>query len=167
MTKQVSLRPLSKSDWNSVSKIYADGIATGLATFETEVPNWETWDNKYIKTCRLVAKVDNLIVGFAVLSNVSKRNVYKGVAEVSVYVANNYKGRKIGKILLKKLIEESENNGFWTLQAGIFSENIPSINLHKKCGFRIVGVREKIGQLNGRWHDVQLMEKRSSLQVNE
>lgn len=157
----VSIRSLINTDWNSISKIYADGIATGIATFETVVPNWETWSTKHIESCRIVAIKNNAVVGFAVLSQVSKRHVYKGVAEVTVYVDKNYKNIGIGSILLKAIISESEQNGFWTLQASIFSENIASIEVHKKCGFRIVGVREKIGQLNGKWYDNQLMERRS------
>ncbi|RKE98633.1 GNAT family N-acetyltransferase [Ichthyenterobacterium magnum] len=157
----IILRPLLENDWDSVSKIYAEGISTGLATFETEIPNWKQWDSKYINSCRIVATKRNKALGFAVLSQVSKREVYKGVAEVSVYVAKKFRGRNIGEALLKQLIKESEHNGFWTLQAGIFSKNLASINLHKKCGFRVVGIREKIGQLNGKWYDNHLLEKRN------
>ena len=157
----VSIRSLINTDWNSISKIYADGIETGIATFETVVPNWETWSDKHIESCRIVAIKNNDVVGFAVLSLVSNRHVYKGVAEVTVYVYENCKNKGLGSILLKALINESEQNGFWTLQAGIFSENKASIALHKKCGFRIVGVREKIGQRNGKWYDNQLLERRS------
>lgn len=159
----ISIRALVKADWDSVSKIYEDGIATGIATFETEVPDWKTWNNKYIETCRLVAMYNNEVVGFAVLSQFSKRKVYKGVAEVTVYVDNNYKGKYFGETLLKALIEQSESNGFWTLQAGIFSENIASIELHKKCGFRVVGIREKIGQRHGKWHNNHFLERRSKI----
>lgn len=163
MIEKIVIRPLLKKDWDAVSKIYAQGIATGLATFETQVPDWKTWNKKYIKSCRIIAEIDNRIVGFAVLSKISQRAVYKGVAEVSVYVANNFKRQKIGETLLNALIIESEKKEFWTLQAGIFSENKISINLHKKCGFRLVGLRERIGQLNGKWHDVQFLERRSNL----
>jgi len=158
----IELRPFQKEDFNVISKIYKQGIATGIATFETEIPNWELWDSKYIKPCRIVAIVDNTVVGFAVLSKASKRNVYKGVAEVSVYVSTDLRGKGIGEKLLNQLIKESETNGFWTLQAGIFSENRPSINLHLKCGFRIVGIRKKIGKLNGVWHDNHFLEKRTN-----
>lgn len=161
MVEQISIRPLNENDWVSVSNIYSEGIATGLATFETNVPDWQVWNNKHIESCRLVAVFNNNVIGFAVLSQVSKREVYKGVAEVSVYVSNDFKGRKIGETLLKQLIKESEEKGFWTLQAGIFSENITSINLHKKFGFRVVGIREKIGQLKGKWHDNHFLERRS------
>ena len=157
----IVVRTLKKEDWNSVSKIYKEGISTGIATFETEVPNWDTWNDKYVESCRLVAVQDNNVVGFAVLSLVSLRNVYRGVAEVTVYVAKDFQGIGIGKNLLEKLIIQSEIYGFWTLQAGIFSVNISSINLHIKYGFRVVGIKEKIGQLNGKWHDNHLLERRS------
>jgi len=157
----VTIKPLIKNHWNSVSKIYAEGVATGLATFETEIPSWENWNKKQIPSCRLIASIQNEIVGYAVLSKFSERDVYKGVAEVSIYIAQNFRGQKIGETLLKQLIKESEDEGFWALQAVIFSKNIASINLHKNCGFRIIGIREKNGQLNGIWDDNHLMEKRS------
>jgi len=160
---KIVVRQLIKEDWTSVSKIYADGIATGIATFETEVSDWETWNIKYVDSCRIVATRNTNVVGFAVLSLVSQRDVYLGVAEVTVYVDENFKGKGIGKTLLEELIKQSETNGFWTLQAGIFSENIPSINLHKKCGFRVVGVKEKIGQLNKKWHNNYFLERRSKI----
>jgi len=160
---EIVVRPLLIKDWTSVSKIYADGIATGIATFETEVPDWKTWNNKFVDSCRIVAIQDKSVVGFAVLSLVSKRYVYRGVAEVTLYVDKDYHGNGIGKILLEELIKQSEEHGFWTLQAGIFSENVASINLHKKCGFRIVGVKEKIGQLHGKWHDNHFLERRSKI----
>lgn len=160
---EIVVRPLLKTDWESVSKIYREGIATGIATFETEVPAWQLWDEKYIEHCRIVAELNHEVVGFAVLSQVSKREVYKGVAEVSVYVSTNHRGKNIGKILLTQLIKESESKGFWTLQAGIFSENIASIRLHENCGFRVVGIREKIGELHGKWHDNCLLERRRKL----
>ena len=158
---EIAVRPLIKSDWEAVSRIYKEGIVTGIATFETEVPNWEDWNAKYIDHCRIVAELNHEIVGFAVLSPVSKRDVYKGVAEVSVYVSESHRGQHIGETLLKALIKESEHHGFWTLQAAIFSENESSIRLHEKCGFRIVGVREKIGMLYGKWHDNHFLERRS------
>lgn len=163
---EIVVRELLKTDWNAVSKIYGEGIVTGIATFETEVPDWELWNEKYINVCRFVAELNKEVVGFAVLSQVSKRKVYSGVAEVSVYVLTNHRRHKIGETLLKQLILVSETLGFWTLQANIFSENIASINLHKKCGFRIVGIREKIGMLHGKWHDNHLLERRSNLIIN-
>lgn len=156
-----SIRIFEEKDWTSVSEIYAQGIATGIATFETKVPSYDVWNEKFIKTCRLVAVDGNQVVGFAVLSQVSKREVYKGVAEVTIYISESQRGKGIGKQLLDTLVIESENDGFWTLQAGIFSLNHASIELHKKCGFRIVGLREKIGKRNGIWYDNVLMERRS------
>lgn len=160
---KIHIRFLEKRDFLIVQTIYAEGIATGIATFETKIPDWQTWNKKYIESCRIVAQVEDRVVAFAVLSQVSKRLVYKGVAEVSVYVANDFKGKGIGETLLRKLISESEKQGFWTLQAGIFSENKASIKLHEKCGFRIVGIRERIGQLNGKWYDNHFLERRSKI----
>ncbi|SFZ90547.1 phosphinothricin acetyltransferase [Flaviramulus basaltis] len=159
----IVVRTLLKTDWHTVSKIYKEGIATGTATFEIECPNWKEWDDKYISNCRIVAIFNNEVVGFAVLSSVSKREVYKGVAEVSVYVSEGFRGNNFGETLLKHLIVKSEAHGFWTLQANIFSKNIASINLHKKCEFRIVGIREKIGKRDGKWYDNQLLERRSKV----
>lgn len=161
--KNLVLRQCTKEDFKAISEIYTEGIATGIATFETELPNWETWNKKYIASCRVVAIVHGVVVAFAVLSKASKREVYKGVAEVSVYVLKEFQGKGIGETLLLQLIKESENNGFWTLQAGIFSENTASINLHEKCGFRIIGIRKKIGQLNGKWYDNHFLERRSKI----
>jgi len=158
---KIILRSLNPNDWPTISKIYAEGIATGIATFETEVPTWEIWDNKFIKHCRIVAVQNDNVEGFAVLSLVSQRKVYSGVAEVTLYVAKDCWGKGIGKKLLMELINLSEAHGFWTLQAGIFPENVASIKLHENCGFRLVGVREKIGQRDGKWYDNHLMERRS------
>lgn len=158
----INIRTFKKQDWASVSKIYAQGIATGIATFETEVPSFKVWNKKFITKCRLVAEVNNEVVGFAVLSQVSKREVYKGVAEVTVYVAEKVRGKGIGKLLLEALVNESEKEGFWTLQAGIFSMNKASIKLHENCGFRVVGIREKIGKRDGKWHDNHFLERRSN-----
>ncbi|RZV66793.1 MAG: N-acetyltransferase family protein [Flavobacteriaceae bacterium] len=161
----VVIRTLKEADYEAVSRIYAEGIATGIATFETEVLDWPDWNDKYISSCRLVAIIADKVVGFAVLSKVSNREVYKGVAEVSVYVSNHHKGKGIGEDLLNQLIIESENKSFWTLQASIFSENRASINLHIKCGFKVVGIREKIGKLHGKWHDNMLLEKRTNKSI--
>lgn len=158
---ELKIRTFRKQDWASVSRIYAEGIATGIATFETEVPSFDVWNEKFIKNCRLVAIINNEVVGFAVISQVSKRKVYKGVAEVTIYIDKNQRGKGIGKQLLNTLIIESEKEGFWTLQAGIFLENKASIKLHEKCGFRIIGIREKIGKLKGKWHDNHFLERRS------
>ena len=151
------------ADWDAVRSIYLEGIATRNATFETEAPGWKEWDSAHLAFCRLVARADAAVAGWAALSPVSRRAVYAGVAEVSVYVAASKQGRGLGGSLLRRLIEESEREGIWTLQAGIFPENILSIELHKKCGFREVGLRQKIAQLKGEWRDVVLMERRSKI----
>lgn len=156
---------MKNADWNQVAEIYLEGINTKKATFQTEVPTFEEWDNGHIESCRLVARTEDMkILGWVALSKTSSRCVYMGVAEVSIYIGEKFKGIGIGKALLKKVIEESEENGFWTLQSGIIIENEASIELHKKCGFRIVGTREKIAKMdNETWHDVVFMERRSDL----
>lgn len=159
----LTIEPLTAQDWSAVSAIYAEGIATGNATFETTVPTWESWDTGHRADSRLVARRDGQIVGWAALSPVSGRCVYGGVAEVSVYIAAAARGGGIGTALLQRLITESEAAGMWTLQAGILRENSASLALHEKCGFRQVGYREKLGQLNNVWRDVMLLERRSQL----
>lgn len=157
----VELRPMERADWPRVRAIYEEGIATGQATFETEVPAWESWNAGHLPHSRIVASAGGELLGWAALSPVSGRCVYGGVAEVSVYVAPEARGRRVGRALLERLIEESEVHGIWTLQAGIFPENAPSVRLHERCGFRRVGVRERLGRLRGRWRDVVLFERRS------
>lgn len=158
------VEPMTESDWPAVSAIYEAGIATGHATFQTEAPVWEAWDRGHLPTCRLVARDDNGgVLGWAALSPVSSRPVYAGVAEVSVYVAATARGRGIGRLLLEALIDRSEADGRWTLQAGIFPENVASLALHESCGFRVVGRRERIGRHHGRWRDVLLLERRSAI----
>jgi len=157
------IRTMQADDWAAVRQIYAEGIATGNATFETETPEWPKWDNGHMQTPRLVALGNQQILGWAALSPVSGRCVYAGVAEVSVYVAAAARGRGVGKVLLQSLVEESERCGIWTLQAGIFPENVPSLALHKSCGFREVGRRQRIGKLAGVWRDTVLLERRSSV----
>jgi len=154
---------LHLSNWEAVRSIYLEGIATGNATFETEAPDWETWDRNHLNCGRLVARHDLSILGWAALSPISSRQVYAGVAEVSVYVAASARGMGVGHSLLGALIEEAERNGIWTLQAGVFPENTASIALHKSCGFREVGRRERIGMLRGLWRDVILLERRSRM----
>ncbi len=168
--------PMPPDLWPAVREIYREGIATGNATFATEVPDWEKWDSSHRNKCRLVAleprdeaigevliPLDGAkVLGWAALSPVSSRVVYSGIAEVSVYVAAAARGRGVGKELLQVLVRESEVNGIWTLQAGIFPENSASITLHKSCGFRKVGVRRRIGKLGDTWRDVILMERRSA-----
>jgi L-amino acid N-acyltransferase YncA len=155
------IEAMKDEDWPAVRDIYAEGMATGNATFETDVPDWTKWDGGHRKDCRLLAREGERILGWAAVSPVSSRQVYKGVAEVSIYVAGPTRGRGVGKALLKALIEASERCGVWTLQAGIFPENVASIQLHKSCGFREVGMRKRLGQLAGTWRDVCLLERRS------
>lgn len=152
---------LKASDWSQVRSIYLEGISTGHATFETEAPEWAMWDKNHLNFGRLVARIGKSVAGWAALGAVSSRPVYAGVAEVSVYVAASARGKGIGLVLLEALIAEAESNGVWTLQAGIFPENAASLAVHKSCGFRVVGRRERIGKLNGAWRDVLLLERRS------
>lgn len=154
------IRPMSREDWAAVRRIYEEGMATGNATFQTEAPDWDVWDAGHLSSCRLVAW-DGEVLGWSALSAISSRPAYAGVAEVSVYVAGPARGRGVGRALLERLIEDSEREGYWTLQAGIFPENIASVELHTRCGFRVVGIREKLGELNGEWRDVLLLERRS------
>ncbi len=149
------------SNWPQVCEIYREGMATGIATFETEPPDWSTWDAGHLPHSRLVARDESAIGGWAALSPVSRRFCYTGVAEVSVYIAEQYRGQGLGRLLLTALVADSEAHGIWTLQAGIFAENRPSIALHERMGFRRVGVRERIAQRDGRWHDTVQMERRS------
>ena len=151
------------ADWPSVREIYEQGIATGHATFETDVPTWSEWNTSHLNTCRLVARQGNQTVGWVALSPVSGRRVYSGVAEVSIYVAASVRGRGIGRALLDRLVTASEREGVWTLQASMFPENTSSVRLHKACGFREVGYRERIGQMKGVWRDTILMERRSDI----
>jgi len=158
----IEIDKLLENDWESVRRIYLEGIASGNATFETDAPDWGSWDSTHLKTPRLVARRLDDVIGWAALSPVSRRQVYAGVAEVSVYVAGNAQGIGVGRQLLIALIEQAERSGIWTLQAGIFPENQASIALHRVCGFREVGRRERIGKLGDVWRDVILMERRSA-----
>ena len=157
----MKFRSLEAKDWEQVSEIYRQGIETKNATFELNVPSWAVWDNSHLKICRKVAELDDIIVGWYALSPVSSRCVYGGVAEVSIYVALDFNGKQIGTKLLSHLIKESEENGIWTLQASIFPENIGSLTIHKKHGFREMGYREKIGKMEGVWRDTIILERRS------
>jgi phosphinothricin acetyltransferase len=163
--------PLRPSDWASVRRIFLEGIATGHATFETDAPDWETWDRAHRSDCRLIArdsaavasaKTPFSVLGWAALSPVSQRRAYTGVAEVSIYVAAAARGRGVGRRLLEELVRASEAAGVWTLQAGIFPENAASLAIHRASGFRRVGVRERVGRLSGAWRDVVLLERRSA-----
>jgi phosphinothricin acetyltransferase len=172
----IQIRNLVAADWEVVSSIYRDGIATGQATFETSAPSWVEWNSGHLPAPRLVAidgeeistpaglpRGGSRIVGWAALSPISRRDVYTGVVEVSVYVSSDWRGRGVGTRLLETLIVESEQNGIWTLQASIFPENLASIALHKSWGFREVGRRERIGKMNGVWRDTILLERRSEV----
>ena len=159
----LSIEPMRPKDWPAVRAIYLEGIATGDATFEQTAPEWEKWDAGHLPSARLVARSDaGDVLGWAALSVVSSRCVYAGVAEVSIYVADCARGRGVGRTLMARLIADSEAAGLWTLQAGIFPENVASITLHQRAGFRVVGKRERLGQMNGLWRDVMVMERRSA-----
>jgi phosphinothricin acetyltransferase len=159
----IAIEKMTPEDWNAVRAIYEEGIATGNATFEQSSPTWEKWDAGHLAGCRLVARAGNEVLGWAALSLVSVRKVYAGVADLSIYVAQRARGGKIGSRLLAELVAASERAGIWTLNAGIFPENTASMALHKRHGFRVVGTRERIGCMNGRWRDVVLMERRSAI----
>jgi phosphinothricin acetyltransferase len=163
MVKKVEISAMLPNHWSVVAKIYQEGIQTGYATFEKEVPTWVKWNNAHVKTCRLIVQMDGEIVGWAALSPVSSRCVYGGVAEVSIYISKNLRDKNIGNALLKELITESEKNDIWTLQSGVFRENIGSIKLHENNGFRQIGYREKVGKLDGVWKDKILLERRSKI----
>ena len=158
---EMQIRALMEADWPVVRTIYLDGIATGQATFETESPAWDEWSAAHLPAPRLVALLNENVVGWAALSRVSSRVVYAGVAEVSVYVAAPVRGLGVGRALLTRLIVDAEANGLWMLQASIFPENPASLALHKWCGFREVGRRERIGTMKGVWRDTILLERRS------
>ena len=157
----MNIIPFTESHYPQVAIIYLQGIATQQATFQTEVPNWKDWDKGHLQHCRIAAVESGEITGWAALSPVSSRSVYAGVAEVSVYIAQNFRGKGVGMILMQELIRQSEEQGIWTLQSSIFPENKASVSLHEKSGFRIMGYREKIGCMNGVWRDTVIMERRS------
>ncbi len=158
----VAVVPLAARHWPAVRRIYLDGIATGNATFETDAPTWEGWDAGHLPSQRLVALNDvGDVIGWAALSPVSDRCVYRGVAEESVYVSEAARGKGVGRVLLERLISDSEDAGIWTIQTGIFPENESSLRLHERVGFRVLGTRERLGRLNGVWRDVVFLERRS------
>ena len=151
--------------WKEVKKIYQEGIETGNATFETDVPSHEQWDETHLKNARLVATENEDVLGWAAITPVSGRCAYAGVGEVSVYVSAFARGKGVGRKLLEALVTQSESIGLWTLQAGIFPENIASIKIHEACGFRLVGKRERIGKMNNAWRDTLLFERRSTSSI--
>ena len=157
----MTITALLPDHWPAVKTIYEAGLATGNASFQTSAPSWEEWDAAHLKHSRLIALRDEQVHGWAALTPVSGRCVYAGVAEVSIYIDAASRGQGVGKALLQALIAESEKNGLWTLQAGIFPENTASVQLHEKCGFRQVGLREKIGKMGDHWRDTVLLERRS------
>jgi L-amino acid N-acyltransferase YncA len=161
------IEPMRDSDWAAVREIYREGVATGNATFETGVPEWPAWDAAHLPHSRLVARRGGGLGGWAALAPVSSRAAYAGVAEVSIYVSEADRGQGLGRRLLAALVEESEGHGIWTLQAGIFPENLASLALHERMGFRLVGRRERIGRSHlshhGRWRDTLLLERRSQV----
>jgi len=158
----LTIRELDEEDWPVVAAIFEEGIATGLATFETAAPDWPAWDDSHLPgKLRLVAEEDGAVVGFAALSPVSRRDAYRGVAENTVYVSSAARGRGVGSALLNELVRRSEEAGIWTIQTSIFPENLPSLAVHMRAGFRVVGRREQIGQLRGEWRDTLLLERRA------
>jgi phosphinothricin acetyltransferase len=159
----IVVAPMTVDDWPAVREIYRDGISTGNATFETTIPEWPVWNEKQLPAPRLVARERETVIGWAALSRVSARDVYRGVCEVSVYVAAEARGRGVGHRLLEELIGQSEAAGIWTLQASIFPENDASVALHQRLGFRIVGRRERIAKQNGIWRDTLMLERRSAV----
>ncbi len=159
----VTLEPLVAKHWPAVEAIYAEGIATGDATFEVVTPGWKAWNETHRPDCRFVAVVDDSVVGWAALSPVSQREVYRGVAEVSVYVADGFRGLGVGTRLLRAVVETSESAGVWMLQASVFPENGATLRLHEGLGFRVVGRRTRIGRQSGRWRDTFLLERRSEV----
>jgi phosphinothricin acetyltransferase len=159
----VDVTPMNPRDWDTVRAIYREGIASGDSTFEKDAPAWEKWDRDHLRSCRLVARSQGEVVGWAALSPVSARSVYAGVAEASIYVAERARRKGIGSALLSALIAASQREGMWTLQAGIFPENTASLDLCVRAGFRIVGTRERLGCMDGRWRDVLLLERRSAV----
>jgi phosphinothricin acetyltransferase len=156
----VNVRDLRSHDWPAVREIYEDGIRSG-ATFETEAPSWEAWDAAHPQL-RLVAERDGAVVGWAALSPYSHRHCYRGVGDVSIYVAETARGTGVGRLLLAELVDRSEQAGYWTLNAGLFPENEVSLRLHESCGFRVIGVRERLGELDGVWRDTVWLERRSA-----
>src|SRR3954462_1611632 len=160
---RVEVRDLRPGDWPEVARIYAEGIETGNATFETEVPSWEAWDAAHLPRHRFVAERDGRVVGWIALLLVSPRACYAGVAEISAYVGEEARGQGVGRELLATAIESSERAGIWTLQTGVFPENGPSLGLLRRVGVRALGTQNRIGRLHGVWRDVVLLERRSEV----
>lgn len=161
MKQTVTINKMLQEDWAQVRDIYLEGIATGHATFQKEAPSWEEWDRGHVSECRIVARLEGKVLGWAALTPVSSRCVYAGVAEVSVYVSQRVASKGIGSKLLNDLVVKSEEQGYWTLQSSIFPENAASLKIHMNNGFRVLGRRERIGKMDGVWRDTVLLERRS------
>jgi L-amino acid N-acyltransferase YncA len=157
---EVHIRPLRRDDWREVARIYAEGLASGVASFETEVPSWDEWDAEHLGELRLVAEFDGTVAGWLAVAPVSRRECYRGVVEHSVYVDAAARGRGVGRALLERLVLDASARGIWTIQTSIIASNIPSVRLHEAVGFRVVGRRERIAQRDGVWHDTVLLELR-------
>ena len=155
--------PITRDNYHQVAEIYKEGLTTKIATFETEVPNWENWDKKFLPFCRIALIQKDAVLGWASLTAVSRREVYRGVAEVTIYIKSSHQKKGFGKLLLDELISQSEAQGIWSLQASIFRGNETSIRLHEKCGFRVLGYKEKIAKRDGIWHDTFILERRSDV----
>jgi len=160
---KIMVRIMRHSDSQKVLEIYRMGLETRNATFETVVPSWQEWDSKHLRHSRFVSEEDGIVTGWAALSPFSSREVYKGVAELSIYVSTIFRGKKTGSALMEKIIASSELNGIWTLVSSVFSENEATLRLHEKFGFRVIGRRERIARLDGNWRDTILLERRSSI----
>ena len=160
---EISIDALTAADWPAARAVHEEGIATGSSTFETSAPEWDEWDEHHLRKPRLAARRAGELLGWAALSAVSDRCAYDGVAEASVYVSEAARGAGVGRALLKALIERAETEGIWTIQAGVFPENVPSLRLFETAGFRTVGLRERLGKLGGLWRDVVLLERRSEV----
>lgn len=158
---EIAIKKLQLQHWPEVARIYGQGIATGDATFETEIPTWESWNSSHLAEHRFIATSSGKVVGWVAIAPVSERCVYGGVVESSVYVSAEAQGTGVGTSLLECLIESTERAGIWTIQAGMFPENVGSVRLHQRAGFEIVGRRKRLGKLNGEWRDVLLTERRS------
>lgn len=167
MNHTIEIKSLEPNHWPEVKVIFEQGLATGVATFETESPSWKEWDSSHLQICRLVAIINDHVAGWIALSPVSNRCVYGGVGEISVYIHKDYRGKGIGKVLLAEVIKVSEENGYWTLEAGVMPENVGSVKLHESLGFRVVGYREKISKINGIWRDNLILERRSKIAGND
>jgi Sortase and related acyltransferases len=159
----ISFKPMGAEHWPLIKEIYSDGLSTGDASFQQDIPDWEDWNKNHLLHSRILILIDQEIVGWGALSPVSLRSVYRGVAEVSIYIGKSFRGKGLGFQLLKSLVKESEENEIWTLQSSIFPENLASICIHQKNGFRKLGYREKVGRMKGIWRDTIIMERRSKV----